>query len=598
MHSLNINAGHDPKIKESTPERIAHYRIVRKLGQGGMSIVYEALDEKLKRPVAIKVLHPFLAEGLEYRLRFLREALAVARLTHPNIVQIFDVANSDASEHLYIVTELLFGETLKDYVKRINLIELPELSAMIIWEIAHALSHAHQKGIIHRDIKPENIMVCKNGQLKLMDFGIASLGSEESLTQTGSLLGSLCHLSPELIKGQKATEQSDIFSLTTVFFWMLTGKLPFIGESPHALLKAIVDTPHQRTQRLSAYISDDLANIVEIGLSKDKTARFQSMVAMADAIETALKNLGLSIDTKQMQAVLREPETKVGHYKTQIFEQVKKQLLTLSSPEDVARRLLLTCRLDAAFTDNQKEKPSKKPILVKGMAVVAAAILLAVSTLFAVRFLVRNDTFETATQFAIDSKTFVETNETSDDAASSQNVSIDSEPQAPKPSDQKMEKKKAHNIWQEVTVVVWPFANIFLNGKLLGKDKKSLVVKLSPGIHTLTFTHRYAAAIEKIIKVTEDSLPLEINIQLLKSKPAFLQIKTNTDADVAVDGSYKGSTTKSTIRPIVIPIPDKRHSQIKEVFVSKEGFKPVILEVEFVAGQTKDLAIELLPTSR
>ncbi|HXW59995.1 MAG TPA: serine/threonine-protein kinase, partial [Myxococcota bacterium] len=177
-----MHTHHHPKIANTPLEKIAHYRIVRMLGQGGMSIVYEALDEKLKRPVAIKVLHPFLAEGVEYRLRFLREAEAVARLTHPNIVQIFDVANSDSSEHLYIVTELLFGETLKDYVTRVKLVELPELSAMIIWQMAQALEHAHQKGIIHRDIKPENIMVLKDGQLKLMDFGIASLGSEESLT--------------------------------------------------------------------------------------------------------------------------------------------------------------------------------------------------------------------------------------------------------------------------------------------------------------------------------------------------------------------------------------------------------------------------------
>src|SRR5579871_1234898 len=119
-----MNSGHHPNISPTNGGLVAHYRIVRKLGQGGMSIVYEAFDEKLKRPVAIKVLHPFLAEGEEYRLRFLREAEAVARLTHPNIVQIYDVANAnDIDAPLYIVTELLFGETLREYGKRVNIVE-------------------------------------------------------------------------------------------------------------------------------------------------------------------------------------------------------------------------------------------------------------------------------------------------------------------------------------------------------------------------------------------------------------------------------------------------------------------------------------------
>lgn len=124
-----MNAALNPQNKPNSPTRIDHYRIVKKLGQGGMSIVYEGFDERLKRPVAIKVLHPFLAESEEYRARFLREAFAVARLTHPSIVQIFDVSRSEnRHEHLYIVTELLVGQTLKEFVKCINMIEVPEIS--------------------------------------------------------------------------------------------------------------------------------------------------------------------------------------------------------------------------------------------------------------------------------------------------------------------------------------------------------------------------------------------------------------------------------------------------------------------------------------
>jgi len=155
-----------------------HYRIIRKIGQGGMSVVYEAFDERLKRSVALKLLHPFLAQTAEYKTRFLREAQAVARLTHPNILQIYDVSSGD---QLYLVTELLSGGTLSEKAQHLNFIELPELGAMIIAQVAKALEHAHSRGIIHRDIKPENIMITNDGQLKLMDFGIASIGSDESL---------------------------------------------------------------------------------------------------------------------------------------------------------------------------------------------------------------------------------------------------------------------------------------------------------------------------------------------------------------------------------------------------------------------------------
>ena len=233
-----------------------HYRLVRKIGQGGMSVVYEAFDERLKRSVALKLLHPFLAEASEYKARFLREAQAVARLTHPNILQIYDVSHGDK---LYIVTELLNGGTLSEKTHKINFVELPELGTMIIYQMAKALEHAHSRGIIHRDIKPENIMITSDGQLKLMDFGIASIGSDESLTQTGTLLGSLAHVAPEVIKGEPATAQSDIYSLSTVFYWLLSGHLPFKGDSPHALLKAIVDKPAPKIQQMSTYVTDSLA---------------------------------------------------------------------------------------------------------------------------------------------------------------------------------------------------------------------------------------------------------------------------------------------------------------------------------------------------
>lgn len=575
---------------QSFPNRIAHYRIVRKLGQGGMSIVYEGFDERLKRPVAIKILHPFLAEKLEYRSRFLREAEAVARLTHPHIVQIFDVSSSDSQQQLYIVTELLVGETLKDFAGRVRLVDVPELSAMIIWEIAGALDHAHKRGIIHRDIKPENIMICRDGQTKLMDFGIASVGSEESITQSGTLLGSLAHLSPEVIKGQKASFSSDIFSLTTVFFWLLADELPFIESSPHALLKSIVDTQPKQIQSLSAYVSDDLASVVERGMKKDPADRFASALELCEAIETALKKYGVVIDVKQMHLVLNDPQKQLLTFRNIITEQIEKQCEIYKQQKKDALALALECRLEAIPAKIAQSRPKKLKLraVLMVLFVITTMIFGAIWAAFRVKL-----------------------NDVSEEEAfkMSQIEHVTKEPldgyhliQASPPIAAKEEVDSQENIgkatakpaiFRTVEIVVWPFATINLDGNVVARDTKSIVLKLEAGTHKLIFTHTYAATVEKILKIGEGRAPIEVRISLDKSKPAFLVVKSDIDGDVAVDGNYKGTAKKSITQPIIIPMPDKSHAQVKEVIVSQENFEPLLLKTEFIAGQTKEIEVKL-----
>ncbi|HZI05251.1 MAG TPA: serine/threonine-protein kinase, partial [Archangium sp.] len=169
---------------------IGRYRILEELGSGGMSVVYKGLDTALDREVAVKVLHPHLANKSESRRRLAREAKAVARLHHPNILEVFDFS-AEGAQDAFLVTEYVRGRTLKEYVDELGRLELPELAAMILHEIAAALAHAHESGVIHRDLKPENVMVREDGVLKLMDFGIAKLlDIEERMTVTGALVGS------------------------------------------------------------------------------------------------------------------------------------------------------------------------------------------------------------------------------------------------------------------------------------------------------------------------------------------------------------------------------------------------------------------------
>ena len=230
--------------------QLLHYRVVEEIGQGGMSIVYRGKDEILGRPVAIKVLHPFLAQKEDCRKRLAREARLVASLQHPNILEIYDYsgesqddadAQTNFASEVFLVSEFVEGVTLRDFAERYPLAEVPELGGMIIWQLALALSHAHQQGIIHRDLKPENIMVRRDGTIKLMDFGIARATESNQLTVTGTLLGSPSPMVSEILDGKIADELSDLFSIGTIMYWLCTGKLPFDAPTPHALLKAIAE---------------------------------------------------------------------------------------------------------------------------------------------------------------------------------------------------------------------------------------------------------------------------------------------------------------------------------------------------------------------
>src|SRR3954451_1976523 len=174
------------------------YTLIEEVGQGGMAVVYRAQDETLKREVAIKLLHHHLASEPESKARLEREAQAVAKLRHENILEIFDYSGTESASS-YIVTEFIDGQTLKQFLAK-HAIGYPEVAAMIAVEIAGALAHAHAFGIIHRDVKPENVMIRKDGLLKLMDFGIAQVVDLERMTVTGQLLGSPAYMAPEIVE--------------------------------------------------------------------------------------------------------------------------------------------------------------------------------------------------------------------------------------------------------------------------------------------------------------------------------------------------------------------------------------------------------------
>lgn len=260
------------------------YRIEQQIGSGGMANVYRAHDEILNRTVAIKVLRSEFSHNEQFIRRFEREAHAATSLNHPNIVAIYDVG--DERDIYYIVMEHVDGMTLKQYLQE-EYISVDE-ALRIMGQICDAIDHAHANRIIHRDIKPQNMMIDQSGNVKVTDFGIAVAMSNATLTHTMSVLGSVHYFSPEQARGKFADEKSDIYSLGTVLYELVTGRVPFIGETPVAVaLQHLQDDPI-RPMDLNPNIPQALENCIMQALAKSPGARHASVAAFKKDCMTAL----------------------------------------------------------------------------------------------------------------------------------------------------------------------------------------------------------------------------------------------------------------------------------------------------------------------
>ncbi len=287
---------------------LERYTVHGELGHGGMSVVYRARDQQLSRDVALKVLHEFLAKQPDARRRFHREAVAVAKLHHPGILEIFDYSGPDA-EPAYIVTELIEGKTLREFVEKHGHPQHPEVAILVISELTRALRHAHEQGIIHRDLKPENVMITNSGQLKLMDFGIAQImGGATKLTATGTLLGSPAHMAPEVIDGVPSDHRCDIFSIGTILYWLACGQLPFEAPNPSALFRRILDGNYEHPQMLAPRIGNGLARIIEQALALDLEARYQDVSELQEDLLYELEAVDLELPEVQAKRYLSDPQ--------------------------------------------------------------------------------------------------------------------------------------------------------------------------------------------------------------------------------------------------------------------------------------------------
>jgi predicted Ser/Thr protein kinase len=284
------------------PKLDKRYVVLKKLGAGGMASVWRARDERLGRDVAIKVIHPHLASE-PARQRFEREAQIAAGLNHESIVQVYDYSSSDTYDS-FIAMELVEGSPLRDHLEKKGPLG-NALTAAIGYQVARALAYAHGRGVIHRDVKPENVLLSREGQVKLGDFGIAGVGDTVRQTTAGMVMGTAAYLAPEQVQGKTADARSDLYALGVMLYECVTGKEAFIGNTPAALMYAIVENKYQRPEFYEG-VDGKLAGVINRCLAKDPKKRFQSGEELAQALKPIVAKGGVEDITASVREYARK----------------------------------------------------------------------------------------------------------------------------------------------------------------------------------------------------------------------------------------------------------------------------------------------------
>jgi eukaryotic-like serine/threonine-protein kinase len=283
-------------VTTNTTKIAGRYRLERRLGVGGMSTVQLAFDERLQRYVAVKLLAEHLADDESFVSRFKREALAAARLVHPNIVQVFDFGFDEVAHQHFIVMEHVSGQSCAELLRDRGHLDVDQ-AVSIITQACRGLDYAHRNGVVHRDVKPGNLLVSDTGVVKLADFGIARATDQSSITQVGSVLGTAAYLAPEQARGEEAGPRADIYSLGVVSYQLLSGRLPYEANSLSELaLRQQRESPPPLNQ-LNPAVRPELARVVATALEIDQEARPVDGLALAEAIRAGAQGVDVQPET-------------------------------------------------------------------------------------------------------------------------------------------------------------------------------------------------------------------------------------------------------------------------------------------------------------
>jgi serine/threonine-protein kinase len=275
-----------------TGQSLDKYQITAEIGRGGMGAVYRAYDADLRRYVAIKVLLPQLVSDPRFLERFRREAVTVANLKHPHIVTVHDVGT--AQGYYYIVMELLEGRTLRQEIQRVSALPLPRVTRLV-GQLAAALDYAHQQGIIHRDVKASNIILEAGDHVTLTDFGLAKLLRDASSTQAGLTLGTLKCMAPEQITGEAVDHRADIYALGVITYEMLSGRLPYPGDTPHQMIQGILLASPVPITQVCSHLPAELDHVLARAMAKQPQDRCFSAGEIAAALQRLRPSTGLKL---------------------------------------------------------------------------------------------------------------------------------------------------------------------------------------------------------------------------------------------------------------------------------------------------------------
>ena len=366
-------------------DRIGKYRVVGRIGEGAMGEVYKAHDPLLNRYVAVKTISPALAANAEFRRRFQREAQSAAQLNHPNVVTIFDFGEEPGTGLTYMAMEYLEGQDLRSAIRSHGIAHLGQ-KLSVIEQLCEGLAFAHSRGVVHRDLKPGNIHLQPNGQVKVLDFGLARLGGSE-LTRTGTVLGTPNYMAPEQVRGQKADARCDVFSLGSVFYEILTGRRAFDAASMAEVLQSICDREPEPIRRCAPETPAALVAIVERALRKKPEERFADAGEMSRALAAARDTIAgetLAVPgTHDAEATLIEPRSVVGPAGRSRMSVAGANALTLQR-EAGARSQLATMRTPGTHpgpppthVPDTEPAPSHGRALALGLGALALAGLLA-----------------------------------------------------------------------------------------------------------------------------------------------------------------------------------------------------------------------------
>jgi serine/threonine-protein kinase len=562
--------------------------------------------------VAIKVLHPHLARKEDSRKRLTREAKAVAKLKHPNILEVFDFAAEDSTD-AYIVTEYIHGQTLAQYASQ-QAFDPPEIAALLIHQVAAALGHAHEAGVIHRDLKPENVMIRDDGVVKLTDFGIAKvIDRDDRMTITGSLVGSPAHMAPEIIEGHEAGAEADVFSLGTILYYLITRHLPFTAPNTTAVLKRILDGSYPDPRQWSPALSDELNEIVGTCLARDPAARYPHASKLRDALSRYLSELGLSQVTEQLSAFFLDPAV----YRQQLIpklcevlvERARRwrdsqrpakalanlnQALSLESSHPGALELL------AEINQSRQRQRSHRHRAISA-AVAATAFALLAGCYLGYRYLTRAFDYPPGvgrlTQVEIAGAYYPRETQSVPPERSGGTPGSE-KPSATLPAPD----KKVANPGQpatpaprkppptvKFTIQFRPYGYARVDSGPQGPELPQHEFELTPGAHRLRYGCRFCEEQTTTFDASEGPLRL-----LVQPKPARLRFNFVPGDALITLGTQKRSAAETEAQPFTVAFPPGVTQQVVSFEVTREGFHPLRDVVKILPNDARVVGGELV----